>query len=269
MNAVEEAFRGGSKDPPAVIYGVNPLREALLANPGEIRQIYVAPGDEKGHRLRKVLEAAARASIPVSGAARSRLSKLAGTEHHQGIVGLIRPYAYADLEELLQLPRKENLSGQVVVVLDGVTDPQNLGAIVRSAHCFGATGVIIPQDRTASVTPAVGKASAGAVYHLPVARVGNLSRALDRLKEAGFWVYGAAAEAGVGHDVRSLDLAGRIALVMGSEGRGLRELIRKKCDFFLCIPMIGKLDSLNVSVAAGVLLHDIFRKLWVHRGKEG
>ena len=252
--------------PPPIIYGVNPLREAVSSIPEAILNIYVTPG-EKGPQILKIIAAATRAGIPVAEAARSRLRHLAGTEHHQGIVGTVRPYAYAELEEMLALPTAEGMTGKVIVVLDGIADPQNLGAIIRTAHCFGATGVIIPQDRAAAVTPAVGKASAGAVYHLPVARVGNLSRALDCLKENGFWVYGAEAEAGA--DFRTVKFSGKTVLVMGSEGKGLRELIRKKCDFFLCIPMVGKLNCLNVSVAAGILLQDILRGLAAKHDGEG
>jgi len=256
------------KGPPAVVYGVNPLRELLNGSPEEILQIYIPPG-EKGSQLLKIVAAAERASLPVREAPRSRLRMLAGTDHHQGIVAVVRPYVYADLEEMLPPPQPERLTGRVIVALDGIEDPQNLGAIIRTAHCFGAAGVIIPQDRAASVTPAVGKASAGAVHHLPVARVGNLARALDCLKENGFWVYGADADMETARDFHSLDFTGRVVLVMGSEGRGLRDLIRKKCDFFLCIPMVGKLNSLNVSVAAGILLHAIFRGFLVQQDGKG
>ena len=145
-----------------------------------------------------------------------------------------------------------------MVLLDSVTDPQNLGSIIRTAHCCGANGVIIPENRAASVTASVAKASAGAVHYLPTAMVVNLVRTIEYLKEKGFWIYG--ADCGVGSDIHAPDYEGNIGLVMGSEGRGIRPLIRKKCDFLISIPMRGQVASLNVSVAAGVILYEILRK---------
>ena len=240
-----------------VIYGINPLWETIKGNPREIVRISVAPG-RKGEQILEILEEAARFSIPVVEVGRSKLDMLAGSGVHQGVVATIRPYVYVDLDEMLQ-SAQENINGQIVVILDSITDPQNLGAIIRTAHCFGAAGVIIPQDRSASVTPTVVKASAGAARHVRVTMVANLSRTIDTLKEKGFWVYG--TDAGAGLDPRSATFAGKIALVMGSEGQGLRDLIRKKCDFLLSIPMIGKIGSLNVSVATGIVMHEIFRGL--------
>jgi len=240
-----------------VIYGINPLWEAIKSNPQEILRISVVPG-RKGEQILKILEESARFSIPVVDVERAKLDRLAGSGVHQGIVGTIRPYAYVDLDEILQ-NAQETINGQIVVILDSITDPQNLGAIIRTAHCFGAAGVIIPQDRSASVTPTVVKASAGAARHVLVTMVPNLSRTIDKLKEKGFWVYG--TDAGAGLDPSTATFAGKIALVMGSEGQGLRDLIRKKCDFLLSIPMIGKIGSLNVSVATGIVMHEIFRGL--------
>ncbi len=252
------------KKPSQVIYGINPLWEAIKSNPREILEIYVTTG-RKGEQILKLLEEACRFSVPVVEVERAKLDRLTGFGVHQGIMGTIRPYAYVDLEDILQHPQ-EYFHGQIVVVLDSVTDPHNLGAIIRTAHCFGVAGVIIPQDRSASVTPTVVKASSGAAHHMPVAMVANLSRTLDILKENGFWIYG--TDAGAGLDPRSVPFAGKIALVMGSESQGLRELIRKKCDFLLSIPMIGKIGSLNVSVATGIVMHDIFHGLMNPRETE-
>lgn len=240
-----------------LIYGINPLWEAIKNNPREILRITVTSG-RKGEQVLKILEEASRFSVPVVEVERATLDRLTGSGVHQGIAGTIRPYAYVDLEEMLQQDQ-ETLHGWIVVVLDSITDPQNLGAIIRTAHCFGAAGVIIPQDRSASVTPTVVKASAGAAHHMPVTMVANLSRTLDILKENGFWIYG--TDAGAGLDLRSAAFTGKIALVMGSEGQGLRDLIRKKCDFLLSIPMVGSIGSLNVSVATGIVMHEIFRGL--------
>ena len=252
------------KKTPFLIYGINPLWEAIKNNPREILRVAVTPG-KRGEQIVKVLAEVSRFCIPIVEVERAKLDRLTGFGVHQGIVGTIRPYDYVDLEEILQQDQG-SLNGQIVVILDGITDPQNLGAIIRTAHCFGAAGVIIPRDRSASVTPAVVKASSGAVRHLRVAMVANLSRTIDVLKENGFWIYG--TEAGVGLDPRSVPFDGKVALVMGSEGRGLRDLIRKKCDFLLTIPMIGKVSSLNVSVAAGIVMHDIFRGLMKLRKTE-
>ena len=240
-----------------LIYGINPLWEAIKNNPLEILRITVTSA-RKGEQVHKILEEASRFSVPVVEVERATLDRLTGSGVHQGIAGAIRPYAYVDLEEMLQ-NAQETIKGQIVVILDSITDPQNLGAIIRTGHCFGASGVIIPQDRSASVTPTVVKASAGAAHHMPVTMVANLSRTLDTLKENGFWIYG--TDAGARLDLRSAAFAGKIALVMGSEGQGLRDLIRKKCDFLLSIPMIGKIGSLNVSVATGIVMHEIFRGL--------
>jgi 23S rRNA (guanosine2251-2'-O)-methyltransferase len=241
-----------------VIYGINPLWEAIKNNPREILEISVTTG-RKGEQLLKILEAAIRFSVPVVEVERAKLDRLTGSGVHQGIMGTIRPYAYVDLEDILHRPQ-EYFPGQIVVVLDGITDPHNLGAIIRTAHCFGVDGVIIPRDRAATVTPTVVKASSGAAHHMQVAMVAtNLSRTIDILKENGFWIYGTDVEAVL--DPRLVPFAGKIALVMGSEGQGLRGLIRKKCDFLLSIPMIGKIGSLNVSVATGIVLHDIFSGL--------
>ncbi len=245
-----------------LIYGINPLWEAIKNNPLEISRITVTSG-RKGEQVLKILEEASRFSVPVVEVERAALDRLTGSGVHQGIAGTIRPYAYVDLEEKLQ-NAQETITGQIVVILDSITDPQNLGAIIRTAHCFGASGVIIPQDRSASVTPTVVKASAGAAHHIPVTMVANLSRTIDTLKENGFWIYG--TDAGAGLDLHSVAFTGKIALVMGSEGQGLRDLIRKKCDFLLSIPMVGNIGSLNVSVATGLVMHELFRGLTNPRG---
>ena len=264
MTKMMKSAPDSKKKSSQMIYGINPLWEAIQNNPLEILKITVTTG-RKGEQIVKIMEEASRFSVPVLEVERASLDRLAGSGAHQGIVGTFRPYAYFDLEEILQDDR-ETLNGRILVVLDSITDPQNLGAIIRTAHCFGAAGVIIPQDRSASVTPTVVKASSGAVHHVRVAMVANLSRTLDTLKEKGFWIYG--TDAGAGLDPRSVSFSGKIALVMGSEGQGLRDLIRKKCDFLLSIPMIGKIGSLNVSVATGIVMHEMFRGLMNPRETE-
>jgi 23S rRNA (guanosine2251-2'-O)-methyltransferase len=149
----------------------------------------------------------------------------------------------------------------LVLILDGIEDPQNLGSIIRTAYCLGVNGIIIPENRSASVTPAVIKVSAGAAQHIPIARVVNISRAIDYLKEKGFWIYG--ADVSSDQNFSSRDYREQVGLVIGSEGRGIRSLVKKKCDFLVSITMSGQIDSLNVSVATGIILYEI----WRNRGK--
>jgi len=240
----------------AIIYGINPVKEALEGGIGGIRKIIVARG-RGGENLGKLLKLAEGKKIEVEFREREYLDRLAGRAAHQGVLCFVPEFSYADLEDVMehrQAPFKDSL----VLVLDSITDPQNLGTLIRSAHCFGVNGVVLPEDRAASVSPAVVKASAGATGHTLIARVVNIARALDTLKERGFWIYG--AEAGAGEDILRVQYQGHVALVMGSEGRGLRPLVKKKCDFLISIPMGGRINSLNVSVAAGVILFDLYTK---------
>ena len=239
-----------------VIYGINPLLEVLLSHPAMLEKVVVADG-RGGNEVRKILKLAAEHGIPLEFCGRERLEKMAPHQVHQGVAGICRGHAYATVDEVIA-HRHEKSKYDLVVLLDSVTDPQNLGSIIRTAHCCGANGVIIPENRAASITASVAKASAGAVQYLPTAMVVNLVRTIEYLKERGFWIYGADAEAQM--DIQAPDYQGNIALVMGSEGRGIRPLIRKKCDFLISIPMRGQVASLNVSVAAGVILFGILRK---------
>jgi 23S rRNA (guanosine2251-2'-O)-methyltransferase len=180
------------------------------------------------------------------------LSELAGTRDHQGAVARVEPFRYADAWELAQA------DDPLLVVLDKVTDPRNLGAVCRSALGAGATGVVVPAHGSAVVTPAVARSSAGAVEHLPVAVVTNLARYLEDVKGPGLWVYGAAGDGATG--MWEADLKGGIALVFGAEGKGLRPLVRRTCDVLVSIPLTGPVESLNVSVAAAVLLYEAARQ---------
>ena len=239
-----------------VIYGINPLLEVLFSHPEMIEKVVVVEG-RGGNEMRKILALAAEQGLPVEFGGRERLEKLAPRQVHQGVAAICRARANSTVEEVIA-HRHEKSKYDLVVLLDSITDPQNLGSIIRTAHCCGANGVIIPENRAASVTASVSKASAGAVQYLPTATVVNLVRTIEYLKERGFWIYGADAAARM--DVQTPDYEGNIALVMGSEGRGIRPLIRKKCDFLISIPMRGQVASLNVSVAAGVILFEILRK---------
>jgi len=240
-----------------IVHGVNPVMEALKSNSSGIKKIVVASGKSRANKIRKILELADQKRVDVEFREIGYIERLAGGKAHQGIVSLCKEYTYSSVEEIID-NRHKLFKESLILVLDGITDPQNLGSLIRTAHCYGANGVIIPANRAVSITSTVLKASAGAVYHIPVVRVVNVAKTIDYLKEKGFWIYG--ADAGHGQDIYSVDCDGNIGLVMGSEGRGIRPLVRGKCDFFVSIPILGRVDSLNVSVAAGVMLHEITRK---------
>ena len=229
-----------------IIYGLRPVVEALRSKRREVREVLDSVGDKEISS-----EAAAR-GVPVKRVPRDRVEELARGGVHQGVVARVGPYPYSGLEEILAAP------DPLVIVLDGVTDPRNLGAVLRVADGAGASGVVVPKDRAAGVTPAAVKASAGASEHVPVARETNLRRALEKMKEAGVWAY--AAEGGAASAYTDLDLSGPVAFVLGSEGRGLRRLVREGCDGTVFIPMRGAVSSLNVSVAAAVLLFEARRQ---------
>jgi len=229
-----------------IIYGLRPVVEALRSKRREVREVLDSVGD------REISSEAAVRGIPVKRVPRDRVEELARGGVHQGMVARVGPYPYSGLEEILAAP------DPLVVVLDRVTDPRNLGAVLRAADGAGVTGVVVPKDRAAGVTPAAVKASAGASEHVPVARETNLRRALEKMKEAGIWVYG--AESGAASAYTKLDLSGSIAFVLGSEGRGLRRLVREGCDGAVSIPMLGAVSSLNVSVAAAVLVFEARRQ---------
>jgi 23S rRNA (guanosine2251-2'-O)-methyltransferase len=238
-----------------IIYGINPVLETLRSKGSDIRKVILAEG-KRGADVATILEVAAVRGIEVEVRKRETLDRQAGTTAHQGVLCLCGEFAYASLEEIIA-NRHPAFPGSLVLLLDGIEDPQNLGSLIRTAHCFGVNGIVIPRDRAAGVTPAVIKASAGAAGHIPVARVVNLVQAIEFMKENGFWIYG--TDAGADKELCSVRVEGNMGLVMGSEGKGLRSLVRKHCDVLLSIPLFGQVDSLNVSVAAGILLHEIRR----------
>jgi 23S rRNA (guanosine2251-2'-O)-methyltransferase len=238
-----------------VVYGINPVSEILRSEGSNVRKIILAEG-RKGEDVKKIRELASARGIAVEVHRREALDRQAGTTAHQGVLCLCGEFAYAGLEEIVA-NRHPSFPVSLILLLDGVEDPQNLGSLIRTAHCFGANGVVIPRDRAAGITPAVIKASAGAAGHIPVARVVNLTQAIEFMKEKGFWIYGTDASSDC--EAGSVRFEGDVGLVMGSEGKGIRPLVRKHCDVLLSIPLFGRIDSLNVSVAAGILLHEIRR----------
>jgi len=238
------------------IYGIHPVTEALERGDSEIERIIIARG-RRGRDVRQIEDMASLQGIPLFREDGSVIDELTGSRSHQGICLMLRKFQYAALDEMLALPH-ESTGQRLVLILDCIEDPQNVGSLIRTAHCFGVSGIIIPEDRSASVTAAVIKASAGAALHTPITRVVNISKVIDRLQKEGFWIYGADAQAGSSFD--AFDYEGSIGLVMGSEQRGIRPLVKKKCDYLISVPMTGSLDSLNVSVAAGILMHHIARR---------
>ena len=233
----------------SVLSGIHPIAEALRAG-SPIERILIAQG-AGGPRMQEIIDLARRASIPVRFEPRNALERLAGSSAHQGVVALGAARKYADLEAVA--------GSSLLVVLDGVEDPHNLGAIVRTAHAAGAGAVVIPERRSASLTDVVAKAAAGALEHLPVVRVTNISRTLEDLKQRGHWIYGLDERGTESYD--QIDYSAKSVLVLGGEGKGLHEMVRKHCDVLVRIPMAGAISSLNVSVAAGVVLFECRRRM--------
>lgn len=210
-------------------------------------------------RLQRIVEECRRQGVQVRFVGRAELDRMAGNNGHQGVVAVTSAKQYNDLDDVLAVKRGQF---SLVVVLDGVEDPHNLGAILRTADAAGANGVVIPERRAAGVTGTVAKASAGASEHMPIAKVTNISRTLEELKEKGLWIVGLDERGKQIYD--SVDYNMDCAVVLGAEGKGLHDLVAKRCDFLVSIPMLGKVPSLNVSVAAGVVLYEIVRQ----RGKK-
>lgn len=236
--------------------GIHAVEEALVAG-RPLDRILVARGQHSG-RIQKILDLARSRGVPVRFEDRIQLDRVAA-EQHQGVVALTASREALDIEDLLAGNSQSNTDAndQLFVLLDGIEDPHNVGAIVRTALAAGASGLIIPERRAAGLTDTVARVSAGALAHLPVARVKNLARAMEELKEAGFWLIGLDERAEKSYT--EVDYKGRIAIVMGNEGAGLHELVRKRCDFLVSIPTTGPVRSLNVSVAAGVVLFEALR----------
>lgn len=233
------------------VEGRMPVLEALRSG-REFRKIVIAVG-ARGPAVTEILSIAKARGIRVDEVPRSVVDAMASSEVHQGVVGFISPVGYVELDDVVAGVRRRG-EDPFIVILDEIEDPHNLGAIIRTSNCFGVHCVVIGERRSAGITPAVAKASAGAVFHTPIARVGNISAAIDRLKEQGIWVVGADAAGDT--DLRDHDFSGPLALVIGSEGKGLRRLVRERCDFLVRIPMTGEVTSLNASVAAGILIYE-------------
>jgi 23S rRNA (guanosine2251-2'-O)-methyltransferase len=245
----------GALPPEELLAGKHPVLEALRSG-RPISKIWVSLQAQR-HGVHPLLEEARTRDVVVQMVDRRVLDRLAPGIPHQGVVAQAAAAPYVDLEELLDRAETGDRP-PLLVLLDEVEDPHNLGPVLRTAECAGASGVIIPKRRSAGLTAAAAKASAGAIAYVPVARVSNLAQTIDRLKARGYWVAGADASAP--QNVFRADLTGPIALVIGSEGRGLSRLVRDKCDFLVSLPMFGRIGSLNASVAAGIILYEAVRQ---------
>jgi 23S rRNA (guanosine2251-2'-O)-methyltransferase len=238
------------------VFGVNPVVEILRASPDKVAEIVLADGP-----LRSILQSidaeARRLGVKVTYANQKILNRLAANDKHQGVVAKVAPYAYSPLSDLF-LDDAAVASADWILILDGVTDPRNFGALLRTAEAVGIRRVVIPKDRSVDVTPTVAKVSAGAVHHLKVYRVTNLRRAMVTLKEHGYWLVGLDDHAP--EQIYDRVYQDRLGIVLGSEGRGIRPLILRECDYRVSIPMLGKVSSLNVAVAGAVFLYEILRQ---------
>jgi 23S rRNA (guanosine2251-2'-O)-methyltransferase len=236
------------------LYGINTVAEALKARGRAFEWVAVAK-DRHDLRLQRVIEECRKIGIAVRFLPRPELDRMVGNNGHQGIVAVTSSKQYTELDDVIAAKRGEH---SLIVILDGVEDPHNLGAILRTADAAGANGVVIPERRAASVTGTVAKTSAGASEHLPVAKVTNIARTVEELKGKEFWSVGLDEEGSQSYD--SVDYNMNCAIVLGAEGKGLHDLVKKKCDFLVSIPMLGQVPSLNVSVAAGIVLYEAVRQ---------
>jgi 23S rRNA (guanosine2251-2'-O)-methyltransferase len=237
-----------------IIYGINPVKEALRGN-RQLFELFVAEG-APDQRVEKLLRSAAEKGLPVRRRKKPDLTRICATDHHQGVALRLEAYTYSELEDVLE--RTTSPEGELLVVLDGIQDPHNLGALIRTAACAGAAAVIIPKDRAVGVTAAVEKVAAGACETIAVVQVVNVAATLERLKEQGFWIYGADEKSNT--TLFQQKLLGKVAFVIGGEGEGIRPLVRKKCDVIFSIPLPGGVSSLNASVAGGVALFEAVRQ---------
>lgn len=235
---------------PRLVYGFHPVEELLRQNSREVRALLVA----RQERMQGLLQTARKEDLPIQHCTPAELDAICDGASHQGIAALVGDFPYLELEDLLERAGENPL----LLVLDSVLDPQNLGAIMRSALVLGVAGVVLPRDRAAGITPAVVRVSAGATEHLPCARVTNLVRSMQTMKDAGLWIAGAVEQGGV-HPAKA-DLRGPTAIVLGNEQKGIRPLVLKHCDLQLTIPARSPIASLNVSAAAACLCYEALRQ---------
>lgn len=238
----------------AIIEGRNPIIEALKNN-RPIEKIMVNKASKEGS-IKKILAMAKENKVIIQEVDRHKLDEMSESHAHQGVIAITSDYRYYDLDEILEIPR-QNGEDPFFIILDGITDPHNLGSIIRTADAVGAHAVIIPKRRSVQITPIVAKASAGAVEYLPVCKVTNIVDTIKTLKENGLWI---AAVDMDGQTFYQQNLGGPLGLVVGSEGEGISRLVKQNCDFTVSMPMSGNVTSLNASVAGGILLYEVYRQ---------
>ncbi len=241
----------------ASIYGIHPVTEALKSSRPVIQKIFIAPGKHSG-AMRYLVQLAREKGVPVHERPPDALAKLAHSEHHQGVVALSTGIPYMAWEDFVDLLREKPNGRARVLLLDSIEDPQNLGSLIRTAEACGVRGVVIPKDRAVGLTPAVVKSSAGAAAYVPVVRVTNLVSAIEELKKEGFWMV--AADQGAEKSLYEMKFDMNVGVVVGGEGKGIRPLVLRKCDFTIRIPMSGKIESLNAAIAGAIILYEIVRQ---------
>ena len=237
------------------IVGRNPVLEVLKSEK-EIEKLLILKGELRGS-INKIMGIAKDRNIIIQEVDKNKLDQISEGNAHQGVAALVTSYIYSSIEDILEKAKESN-KPPFLLILDGIEDPHNLGAIIRTAECGGVQGIIIPKRRSAHVTQTVYKSSAGAVEHMLIAKVNNISDAIDILKEKGLWIYG--ADTNEEDYYFNTELKGPLALVIGSEGKGMSRLVREKCDFLLKIPMYGTIASLNASNAASILIYEVVRQ---------
>lgn len=263
MKRRHEQRRGGSGGDPRggtvhAAYGIHPVRVLLARYPHRVQQLWLARGREAAHRLQELRQLAEQGGVRIEESDDEQLDRLSGGERHQGAVAEVVPYAGDPETQLEEALEALGDTPALLLVLDGVTDPHNLGACLRSADAAGVAAVIVPRDRAAGLTPVVRKVAAGAAESVPLVPVVNLARTLRELRERGLWLVGTTDDAQ--RTIYDVDLTGPTVLVLGSEGEGMRRLTREACDDLVSIPMAGAVESLNVSVATGVALFEAVRQ---------
>ena len=239
-----------------IIFGKNPIKEVLNSNRHVYRLLIVKY--LRGSYVEEIKTLAEKRNIPVERVDQSELYQLLHHNKHQGVMAQVEPFQYQKIENILSIAERRS-ENPIIVFLDRIEDPHNFGAIIRSAETAGIHGIIIPKDHAVQVTPIVEKTSVGATAYVPIVRVSNLVQTIRSLKKRGFWFYGISQ--GGDLELDKVDFKGPIGIVLGSEGRGIRRLVQEQCDFLVRIPMYGKINSLNVSVAAGVVFFEIRKKL--------
>lgn len=238
-----------------IIEGRNPVMEALRSG-RDIEKILISKGNKEGS-IKKIMAMAKENRVFIQYVDKNKINQISTSGAHQGVIAYVAAYKYHELEEILDAARSKE-EDIILIILDEITDPHNLGSIIRTADAAGVHGVIIPKRRSVGLTAAVAKTSAGAIEYVPVTRVTNLSRTIDYLKEQGIWVVGADMDGEKLH--YDSDLAGNIAFIIGSEGKGISRLVKEKCDFLVKLPMKGRVSSLNASVAASILMYEALRQ---------